>query len=239
MPFLRFEAVQDDFRELRNRDKIERPEYFEFGLRSSVEIGRAMTALGSTENIWQYTAGISRGFELPRSELFTSASLSGDYGDGYGRNEQIGGALRHYLPTSKHGVFFASLEADTIRNPDSNKLLVLGGENGLRGYPLRYQSGEQRVVLTVEQRIYSDWYPFRLFRVGGAVFADLGRAWGGESDVTRTGNRGWISDVGFGARLLSTRSASGKVFHIDLAFPLHEDPNIDSVQFLFKNKSEF
>lgn len=239
IPFLRFEAIEDGITELRNRDKIERPEYFQFGVNSRIEIGQAMTALGSTENIWQYAAGVSRGFELAQSDLFAAMSVSGEYGDGYVRNDRVGGALRYYLPTSKRGLFFASLSADKIHNPDSNNLLVLGGENRLRGYPLRYQSGEQRVVLTVEQRLFSDWYPFRLFRVGGAIFYDVGRAWGGETDTGRTANRGWISDVGFGARLLSTRSASGKVFHIDLAFPLHDDPDIDSVQFLLKNKIEF
>jgi outer membrane protein assembly factor BamA len=238
-PFLRFEAIEDDFRELRNRNKIERPEYFEFGVVSRVELARSMTALGSSQNIWQYSAGISNGFELGKSDVFASLSLSGEYGEGHGRNEQVGSNMQYYRPTSPRGLFYASLSAAKIVDPDSNRLLVLGGDNGLRGYPLRYQSGQQRVLLTVEQRVYSDWYPFRLFRVGGAVFYDLGRAWVGEPDSSATANRGWLSNIGIGARLLSTRSASGKVFHIDLAFPLHDDPNIDNVQFLFKNKVEF
>jgi outer membrane protein assembly factor BamA len=238
-PFLRFEAIEDDFRELRNRNKIERPEYFTFGIVSRVEVGRSMTALGSDQNIWEYSAGISNGFEFGKSDVFASLSLSGEYGEGHGRNEQVGSTLQYYRPTSPRGVFYTSLSAAKIVDPDSNRLLVIGGDNGLRGYPLRYQSGHQRVLLTVEQRVYSDWYPFRLFRVGGAVFYDLGRAWVGEPDSSATANRGWLSNIGIGARLLSTRSASGKVFHIDLAFPLHDDPNIDNVQFLFKNKVEF
>lgn len=238
-PFLRFEAIEDDFKELRNRDKIERPEYFQFGVVSRIEIGRATTALGSTENLWQYSANISNGLEIGETDLFGSMSLSGEYGDGYGRNEQIGGTLSYYRPTSKRGLFYTSLSAARIDNPDSNRLLVIGGDSGLRGYPLRYQSGQQRVLLTIEERAYSDWYPFRLFRVGGAIFVDVGRAWVGEPASVSPQNRGWLANMGLGVRLLSTRSASGKVFHIDLAFPLHDDPNIDSVQFLFKNKSEF
>jgi len=30
-------------------------------------------------------------------------------------------------------------------------------------------------LLTVEQRFYTDWYPFRLARIGAAVFGDVGR----------------------------------------------------------------
>jgi len=115
----------------------------------------------------------------------------------------------------------------------------LGGDNGLRGYPLRYQSGDRRALLTLEERIYTDWYPFRLFRVGGAVFFDVGRAWGGENANTNTVNPGWLSDVGFGLRILSARSAFGNVWHADVAFPLNPDSNIESVQFLFTGKYSY
>ena len=58
---------------------------------------------------------------------------------------------------------------DAAAAPDQ---LLLGGDNGLRGYPLRYQSGDRRALFTIEERAYTDWYPFRLVRVGGAVFYD-------------------------------------------------------------------
>jgi hemolysin activation/secretion protein len=89
----------------------------------------------------------------------------------------------------------------------------------------------------LEERVYTDWYPFRLFRVGGAVFFDVGRAWGGENQ--NTVNPGWLSDVGFGLRILSARAAFGNVWHADVAFPLNADPSIQSVQFLFTTKHSF
>jgi outer membrane translocation and assembly module TamA len=116
-------------------------------------------------------------------------------------------------------------------------MLLLGGDNGLRGYPLRYQTGNQRALLTVEQRVYTDWYPFRLFRVGGAVFFDVGRAWGG--DLRNTENPGWLSDAGFGLRIVNCRSAFGNVLHADIAFPLNGDSNIHSMQFLLRSRATF
>lgn len=236
-PYLRYEVLEDGFQKLKNRDQIERPEYFDFGFSSYAQLGRALTGLGSTENLWLYSAGVSNGYDFHNSDLFASASVIGEYGDGYGRNQLLSGALSYYLPTSKRALFFASFAADVARDPDNSDQLLIGGDNGLRGYPLRYQSGNQRMLFTVEQRVYTDWYPFRLFRVGGAVFFDAGRAWGG--DTVDTGNQGWLSDVGLGLRFLSTRSAFGNVLHADLAFPLHQDPNIKSVQFLFKTKAKF
>ena len=238
-PFFRYEVIEDAYRKFKNRDQIERPEYFAMGFQSRVQLGRAMTGLGSTRNLWLYSGSISNGFELRSTQtLLTSASFSGQYGDGRDEHQLLSGSVRYYVPQSKRALFYTSLSGDMTRNPDVSDILQLGGDNGLRGYPLRYQSGDRRVLLSFEERVYSDWYPFRLFRVGGAVFFDVGRAWGGEL-IQNTMNPGWLSDVGFGLRILSARSAFGNVLHADVAFPLNPDPNIVSVQFLLKSKTKF
>ena len=82
--------------------------------------------------------------------------------------------------------------------------------------------------------MYTDWYPLRLIRVGGAVFYDGGRAWGGSNP--NEANSGWLNDVGFGLRLLTDRSAVGNVLHIDLAFPLNREGDIRAMQFIVKTK---
>ena len=80
----------------------------------------------------------------------------------------------------------------TSRQPSTDALdpdmqLLIGGDNGLRGYPLRYEAGTSRALLTVEQRFYTDWYPFgwcgsaaRCSRTsagpGGGVWATATRA---------------------------------------------------------------
>ena len=89
----------------------------------------------------------------------------------------------------------------------------------------------------LEQRFFSDWYPFRLFHVGGAVFFDVGRAWG-EAPVTASTN-GWLKDVGFGLRLGNTRSGLGRMTHIDLAYPLDGDGDLSNLQFLVSTKKSF
>jgi hemolysin activation/secretion protein len=115
--------------------------------------------------------------------------------------------------------------------------VLLGGDNGLRGYPLRYQGGEGRWLLTMEQRFYSDWYPFRLVHVGGAVFADVGAAFGTNPYGSET--RDTLADVGFGLRLGNSRSGLGNVLHIDVAFPLNADKSIKNMQLLVETKRTF
>ncbi len=237
-PFVRYELIEDNYEKVKNRDKIQRPEFFEMGFHSNLQINRALTTLGSTLNLWTYSASVSDGFQAPRgNDMLISTHLSGQYGDGNGRREGLGGSLRYFVPQGKRGLFYAAASGDIVRNPETADLLLLGGENGLRGYPLRYQSGEQRALFTVEERAYTDWYPFRLFRVGGAVFYDIGRAWGGP--FQNPVNPGWLSDVGFGLRIISTRSAFGNVLHVDVAFPLNPDPGIRSWQFLVKSQVNF
>jgi hemolysin activation/secretion protein len=180
---------------------------------------------------------VSNGFDVTRdSFLLANVNTSGRYAED-GENQALGAAARYYHRRGAHLVYYAALSADAVHNPDVVDPLQIGGDNGLRGYPLRYQSGERRVLFTLEARLYSDWYPFRLFRVGGAVYYDTGRAWKGENQ--NTVNSGWLRDVGFGLRLLSARTSRGSVLHADFAFPLDGDPSIDSVQFLVKTKVAF
>jgi outer membrane protein assembly factor BamA len=237
-PYLRYDVIQDNFEKVVNRDKIARPEFFELGFNSSIQIGRALTFLGSSRELWTYTASVSDGVHTARgNDLLGSISVSGQYGDGHGQRELLSVSSRYFVPHAKRALFYVAASADMVRNPLVSDLLLLGGDNGLRGYPLRYQSGEQRALFTIEERVYTDWFPLRLFRVGGAVFYDIGRAWGGPFE--NTVNPGWLSDVGFGLRILNDRASFGNVLHADVAFPLNTDPTIRSVQFLVKSYANF
>jgi hemolysin activation/secretion protein len=134
-------------------------------------------------------------------------------------------------------VFTGAFTADIYRHPDVPAPLQLGGDTGLRGYPLSFQSGERRALLTLEERIYADWHPYRLIRVGGAVFMDAGRAWNGAEQVTA--NERVLTDWGFGLRVTDSRSSLGTVLHFDLAFPLNARDQVRSSQFVIKSQTSF
>jgi outer membrane protein assembly factor BamA len=236
-PYVRFQLVEDAFRKDMNLNLIGRVEDFAMGTQAGLQIGRALESMDSTRDAWVYGANLSNGFDVTKDSFVQSnVYTSGRYAD-QAENQSVGAAARYYNRHGRHLVYYAALSADTYDNPDIPGPLTIGGDEGLRGYPLRYQAGERRVLATIEARAYSDWYPFRLFRVGGAVFYDTGRAWHGENQ--NTSNSGWLRDVGFGLRLLSARTSKGNVLHADVAFPLDPDPNIDSVQFLLKTRVAF
>ena len=237
-PFIRYEVIEDRYVRVMNRDKIARPEFFAMGFNARVQLGYASTSFGSTQDLWLYWGSVSKGFaSVGGGDLLTGASLSGQYGDGRGQRQAYSAKARYYRPHGQRGLFYAAGALDAIRNPLPTDQLLLGGDNGLRGYPMRYQSGDQRALFSVEERVYTDWYPFQLIRVGAAVFFDVGRAWGGPYE--NLANPGWLRDVGFGLRLLNARSSSGNVLHLDIAFPLDADASIKNVQYLVKTSVTF
>ena len=237
-PYLRYEVVQDAYEKYKNLDLIERPEYFVMGLQSSVQLGRSSTALGSTQQLWIYNFSVSDGYRLPSGGIFlSSVSSLGETGYGPLDKQTTSSSVRFYSHPDSRTLVFFSLAGDILKDATSSTQLVLGGDTGVRGYPRNYQSGDYRAVFNAEYRVYTDWYPIRLFRVGGAVFYDLGRAGGGPNSNTE--HTGWLSDVGVGLRILNARTAFGNVLHIDLAKPLTYDPNIRRVQFLVQTQTTF
>jgi hypothetical protein len=237
-PFVRYELIEDRFDRQLNRNLIGRPEFFALGLASTLQLGRASTGLGSSRDAWVYAGSVSRGFEPARGDIvIAAAAVTGQYADGHVRRQRLKAQTQYYAPQGKRWLFFASASGDVLTRPDVPDTLLLGGDNGLRGYPLRYQSGTRRALFTVEERFYTDLYVWQLFRVGGAAFFDAGRAWGG--DNVNQLNPGWLRNAGFGLRIVSARSAFSNVLHVDVAFPLNATPDIKKIQFLVKTRTSF
>lgn len=237
-PFFGFELLQDDFQTTSNRDQIGRTEDFYLGTQISGSVGWADREFGADRNSLLYSASASNGFgAIQKKALFLSSWVSGRIDNGASANTRFGAGARFYNQISDKRLFFMTVDAVAGNNLDLDSLVDLGGDSGLRGYPLRYQTGDSRALFTIEQRYFTDWYPFRLFRVGGAIFADVGRTWG--DNPVGEPSLGWLKDVGFGLRLGPTRASGRDVIHIDLAFPLDGDPSIDSVQILIESKRSF
>jgi outer membrane protein assembly factor BamA len=237
-PYAGLEFIQDDFATETNVDQIERTEDFQFGRRFMVELGYADPTFGGDASATLLRAAASRGWRLhDHHKLFFGAGLTGRLEGGAARDTIYSASARYFWRTSQNTLFYASLTGDFGHALDLDDDLLLGGDNGLRGYPLRYQAGSSRALLTLEQRFYTDWYPFRLFHVGGAVFADVGRSFGRSAiDVPHLGT---LRDVGFGLRIANSRSALANVLHVDVAFPLDGDSSIKNVQFLVGTKRSF
>ena len=238
-PYIEYQWVQDAYEERRNQDQIERTEDVYTGTYLNVRAGYASDALGSDRDavVLGLEAGAAFESDDRKHTLLLEAEGDTRVESGDLANALLTAQARYYWRTAARQLFFAAVTGTIGENLDGDEQILLGGDNGLRGYPLRYQDGSSHALLTLEHRIFTKYYLFRLFHVGGAVFFDMGRTWG--QGVVSGPTEGWLKDVGFGLRLGSSRSSFGSVIHLDLAFPLDGDDTIESVQFLVETKRSF
>ena len=237
-PFVGIDLVEERFEKTRNVEQIAEVEDLFLGTRVSARLGYASTVVGSHTNAWLVDANAQTGFGSSETRsLILAGNLTGRREAGDWQNVIVALSANYYHRRSEKSLFYAGIKAEIGDNLDLDNQLELGGENGLRGYPLRYQSGEKSLLLTLEQRYFTDWYPLRLFRVGGAVFFDVGRVW--DNQLGTDLSQGTLRDIGTGLRLASARSGLAKMFHLDLAYPLDGENDISNLQVLFGTKGSF
>jgi outer membrane protein assembly factor BamA len=225
-PWIRREWVQDAYEQLRNHDMIGRREDVYLGTAWSASLGYAATGLGSSDNAWLLAGSLTSAREYrPGRQWSVGTATRGRLQSGDLRDAVLTAQARHYWQIGRRQTFYASMTGTLTEELDPDRQLLLGAEEGLRGYPLRYQTGTASALVTLEHRIYTDWYPFRFFHVGGAAFFDTGRTWG----PTLSGEppRGWLSDVGLGLRLGNSRSGLGSTIHVDFTYALNAVPGED------------
>ncbi len=237
-PWIEIESIDDAFLESTDLDQIHRTEDRHLGLRFRARLGFSSPTWGGDRNRVIFSTDLTDTFALgPEHMLELSVAGAGRWGSDGAESVGVGGRGRYYWRNFGKHLFFASLSVDVVDRLDGERQLLLGGDSGLRGYPLRYQDGDRRFLLTLEQRFFTDWHLFELFHVGAAVFLDLGRAWF-EGAPTGVGG-GVLKDVGFGLRIGQSRSGRGTMTHLDVAFPLDGDDSIRRVQFLIATSESF
>jgi len=239
-PFFGYQSVEDKYSEVKNINYLGRTEDFFVGERYQWTLGWSGEGLGASRDQLALAARYGNTLLSNVDHLWTvDTSVDGFWNidDENFENLWWTTATRYHLKQSDKWALFGRLRVDYTDGLTADKQLTLGGSNGLRGYDRNYQTGDRAFVLNVEERYYSDWHPFRLVRVGAAAFVDVGRAWFNNRDNGSNGDV--LANVGIGLRLNSSRAQKGSMVHIDLAFPLMKDDDVDSVQFLVTVKNTF
>ncbi len=233
-PWIGFETVEDGYIETRNMDRLGRTEDFNLGTEMRGRLGFSSSAWGGDKDQAIFSFDVRSGWEPAADQtLLVTGRAGGRWGASGYENVSLGGELRYFLRTFGQHRLQIALRVDAAWNLDPERQLLLGGDNGLRGYPRRFQDGDRRFLLSLEQRFYTNWELFNLIHAGGAVFIDAGRAWyDGRGD-----DLGVLKDVGLGLRLSSSRSAKGTMVHLDVAYPL--DGDSDKIQWLVTSRETF
>ena len=243
-PWVSYESIRDGYITERGLDRLQRTQDLNLGRQFHMRLGWSTPELGGDVTRLIFDTGVTAGWRpSPRQLLLASAQGSTRTRSGQTENLRAGGGLRYYArnfrPNFGDGVFYAAAEAEIGRRLDPEDQILLGGDNGLRGYPLRLQSGDRRWLVTLEQRFFSDREYFHLLHLGAAVFFDAGRAWYDKlpERYLFPPERPILKDIGLGLRIGSSRSSKASMIHLDLAFPLDGDYN--RVQWLVSSSDSF
>jgi hemolysin activation/secretion protein len=237
-PYLRFDLITDAFRKTTNHDQIGRTEDQQFGLNATLSGGWADRSWGADRNALIVNSTIGYGRALAADQdAFAALSASGRLERGAATDVRLRADASWYWVTSPHTLMHVRAAVDTGHRLDLDHYFELGGDNGLRGYPLRYQQGTRRAIAKIEERVFTEWSLLRLFDIGGAAFFDIGRT-GGTNPIGAP-QLGWLKDAGVGLRLGNSRSSFGNVIHIDLAMPIGAAPDISRLQFLVGTEATF
>ncbi|MFO1400905.1 MAG: hypothetical protein U1F30_06795 [Steroidobacteraceae bacterium] len=237
-PYLRFELITDAFRKASNHDQIARTEDQQFGLNASLLAGWASRGLGADRDALLLDSTLGYGWS-PGSDhdLFVTLGARSRLEGGKALDTRWHAETSWYWTTSTHTLLHLRAAHDAGQRLDLDHYFELGGDSGLRGYPLRYQIGTRRTMLKLEERVYTEWSLWRLLDIGGAAFFDIGRVDG--PNPLGAPRLGWLKDAGVGLRLGNSRSSLGNVIHIDLAAPLGAASGISRLQFLVGTEATF
>lgn len=227
-PFVAYEQVEDEYATLTNYNRVGRREDIYLGK----QIGLLLGWSGAGDDRIVFDVSQRDGHRIGNQSLLRYRvavrgywNLARDAADDAIADATLEFQSRH----AESWRFYASGTASRAWNLAHTQLL-LGGDNGLRGYPLRYQDGDRQLLLSLEERYFSDIHLWQVVRVAAAVFADVGRAWRPGAGTRAGGD--WLADAGFGLRFESTRTLSGRVLHVDVAFPLVNGPDVAGTQLL-------
>ncbi len=237
--FMQWEWLQEDFATTINKDQIGRTEDEAFGQHYLLRAGLGSANTNSTgaQAAGFYLLQASDGFRLSTSQsLFYELSLAARQDRSGVANQLLNIGTRYFYRQSDRSTSYISLRTSFGRRLDLDQEIILGGEQGLRAYPIAFQTGDKSAVLTLEQRYFTDYQPLRLFSVGAAAFVDVGRVWG--DNAAGAPLLGTLKDVGIGLRLGNLRSARANMLHIDIAWPL-DDPRGSSPQFSIETRTRF
>jgi outer membrane protein assembly factor BamA len=237
---------QSDFIKENHIDKEGRVEDINLGHETRVVSGYSGRLMSATENSLPYAAVDRFGFGgdadwfglvsygiLGRYNLYRTGQLGGRLLNTlYFANVNLYRHLMKEFPLT--GVFH--MEAAHVQNPDTQNVLQLGGDTGLRGYKVQAFTGNKAILMNLESRFFLPYEIFHLGYVGGATFMDAGEARPYGSSFN---HREMHVDIGVGLRVGLSRSTEGTVYRFDVAYAIGPTRGEDRVIFSISSGQGF
>lgn len=216
---------ENSYQKYQNFNLINHTEDINLGFGTSIRIGLVEDKL--QDELAIINIGLSRGYEISNSLILLNLGIN----KSYHKTEKSPHSLSinsdiFYKLNPKFSLYFKNQ-----LTLSSAKFFNIGDENGVRGFGVSSQFGNQKTATTAELRHYPNIKIFKLYELGGAIFLDSSKVHG--DDNTR------LSVIGLGARFYTSKSSLAKVVHLDFIQPLTKTSDFDSIDFRLVVKQSF
>jgi outer membrane protein assembly factor BamA len=203
------------FAEEKRIDKFVRTEDLTLGRRSGVTLSR--TGIPFPTGVRRFEVGLSH---RESHQLWRNSYMIARLGFStlFERDHLISANVKYYDRLASWQTLALQADLDLGFDLEPGTEYILGGDTGLRGYPANEFPGNKRLLINVEDRLFTG-IEFLTVALGGVVFIDAGHVWPDGLAID-------LSDLnysaGFGFRLGYTKSPDSRVSRIDFAWRLND-----------------
>lgn len=190
------------------------PEDQTMGPSANASVGWAAPFLGSEHEFWNVSAGLGFSHEIGRRGYFTISGGAGARIESATLlDKQLNGGMGFVTPPVLHVRLVLRGGVSRLIDNKAVRFLSIGGDSGLRGYPINAFRGQTLVHSNVELRTAG--LPILFTRIGLVVFWDMGDAAPDFDQLIMQ------HDFGAGARLVIPQLQRA-VLRVDWAFATHD-----------------
>lgn len=230
--------LRNEYAGYRNLYQIQRAEDIALGASYDIRVGYGSKNMDNSHEVVRYDARYDHVMAVGDRHIIELSAFADGYHfsgpDGYDTAVTgLSGSYNRFRDSGNR--WFVRAEYQRGWSLRQHEELTVGGTSGLRGYPVDYQRGEQRYILNVERRYFSDVHLFNVVRMGAVAFFDVGRAWGLDTYQRNP----HLADIGVGLRFSSSKARIGNILHIDVAMPLASREGLSDYQLLIKTEGHF
>lgn len=237
-PYIAYSFIESQFERRLNVHEINQIEDVNLGLELVAKLGVNVEHRQYDESLLVGEGMLKWGQSLTVDQLWLNqVSWSFNWLETERPRSQIDWDSEWFWGGSVDHIWYVKQSMTIADDPYFDQPISIGSETGVRGYPIDFQRGAQRLSYSFEYRFYPNISIYQLAELGGAIYLDTGRTFASQDFDNE--NDGWLTSIGIGARVYSPHTSDAKVIHIDLIAPLARHEKVNEFELRLMVKQHF
>lgn len=236
-PWFEFNYIENNFTILNNIYLINFSEDINLGWQYSAQLGVETQFIKNNALGYHIKGKIQKGYTFNNNLILLKINLKSRLNTKQKDYYKLGLQAEYFYQITEKWKSYNRIRFISSKNSNIDESITLGDNSGLRGYPNDYQHGDHQWLFTSEVRNYPNINLYQFAELGWALFTDIGKAFGPNSQNNFINSP--IGSIGIGARLSSSRSSFAHVTHLDITVPFKNESNVNNWEWRVQIKSYF